>query len=222
MDLLEQRRVKVTTTITRDVPQKFWSDMIAGARQTYLSAFHQVLNDPNILDVQRLDQLFQVRHAHMEKLLNDVATNNGLACSATLLVDNGRQYVYAAKGAVGLTQTYVPAIGEMPKPARYREKLAAQNRIVSEPGLDFGTEAPELLLLKEFYGLVAHNPVGKRFTVEDQALGMIQFCVPNTDCTGWIIQLAIHDIIAEYAPATPVVKSERGPVWKADREEKKA
>jgi len=222
MDQQEMQRKAVIATVTRDLPQGFWADMGAGTRQAYLGAFHQVKNDPNILDDQRLDQLYQVRQAHMEKILMDVAVKHGLASSTTLLVENGRRYVYAAKGAVGLTQAYVQTIGDMPKPARFRERHAAQNRVVSEPRFDFGEEPSVLLHAKRFYGLIAHNPVGKRFSERDQALGLIQLCIPNPSCSSWIVQTALQELIAAYAPVVASEAKERGPTWKTDREEKKA
>ena len=213
-----RRRASILATVVRDTPRDFWEAISARARQTYLDAFHQTQNETSLLNEQRLDSLYQSRHFRMEHLLHSVAEAHGLACSATLVVENNRRYVYASKGAVGLTQAYVPAIGEMPKPARYRERRSAINRIISEPELPFGLEAPELLEAKEFYGLIAHNPVGKRFTVEDQTLGMMQLCVPQEGCTSWAAQLTVHEIIAAY---TADVRAERGPEWKRPIEEEK-
>src|SRR3546814_7516787 len=71
----------------------------------------------------------------------------------------------------------------MPKPARFRERLAAINDIMRSPRLDLGDEPREVLLGKRFYGLLAHNPAGKRFVESDQRLGMIQFCLPMKDCS---------------------------------------
>src|SRR3546814_4478945 len=67
------------------------------------------------------------------------------------------------------------SIGAMPKPARFRERLAAINDIMRSPRLDLGDEPREVLLGKRFYGLLAHNPAGKRFVESDRRLGMIQF-----------------------------------------------
>lgn len=216
----DRQRLSILSILVRDLPRGFWEDLRTRSRQAYLDVFHQIRNDPNILDEQRLDKLYQDRHFRMENLFKVLADGHGLACSATLLVENGRRYVYASMGAVGLTQAYVPTIGEMPKPARFRERHSALNRIVREPGLDFGLEPEELVELKAFYGLVAHNPVGKRFTESDQALGMIQLCVPVEGCASWAAQFALQEIISAYEVDKPAAKPERGPSWKREDEGK--
>ena len=213
-----RRRAGILSTVVRDIPREFWEDMRARTRQTYLDAFHRTQNETNLLDQQRLASLYQSRHFRMEHLLHAVAAAHDMACSATLLVENKCHYVYASRGAIGLTQAYVPSIGEMPKPARFRERHSAINRIITAPQLDFGLEAPELLEAKEFYGLIAHNPVGKRFTVEDQTLGMIQLCVPDAGCSSWAAQFTVHEIIAAYTTDT---KADRGPEWKRPVEDDK-
>lgn len=223
MDPAELQRAIILSTLTRDLPRSFWEDIAIRSRQAYLDVFHQVRNDPTILDEQRLDALYQARHFRMEHLLKTVAEAHGLACSATLLVTNNRSYVYASSGAVGLTQAYVPTIGEMPKPARFRERHSELNRLVTIPGLDFGLEPRELLASKEFYGLIAHNPAGRRFTESEQALGMIQLCVPTVGCSGWAAELPVQEIIASYrvAAPSPTPVTERGLTWKVQQEEEK-
>src|SRR3546814_19450852 len=79
----------------------------------------------------------------------------------------------------------------MPKPARFRERLAAINDIMRSPRLDLGDEPREVLLGKRFYGLLAHHPAGKRFVESDQRLGMIQFCLPVKACSDWALQIGI-------------------------------
>jgi hypothetical protein len=176
--------------------------------------------DPNVVGEQRIDKLYQDRHFRMEHLLTMLAREHGLACSSTLLSENNRHYVYCAKGAIGLTQTYVPAIGAMPKPARYREQLAAMSDIPKFPRLDLGDEPSEVLLGKDFYGLLAHNPIGKRFSEHDQRLGMIQFCAPVKDCSEWAVQITIEEIVAGYERVAPGKKADRRLPWKRRGEEK--
>lgn len=224
MDWLERLRAKILNTLVRDLPQGFWEDARARTRQTYLDVFHEIDANPNLVLEQRLDKLYQDRHFRMEKLLTILAADHGLACSPTLLVENNRSYVYATQGAIGITQTYVPAIGDMPKPAKFRERLAAMNGIAEMPRLDFGDEPKEALRIKDFYGLLAHNPVGKRFTEEDQRLGMIQFCVPVNDCSGWALQLTVQEIIATYDAKKDRKSQDRRLPWKdrgADKKDQK-
>lgn len=125
MDQLAQTRAIIVSTIVRDTPRAFWENVRAGARRTYADVFEQVRNEAGTLAEQKLDKLYQDRHFAMEHLLATVAKGHGFACSATLLTENNRRYVYATKGSIGLTQVYVPCIGAMPRPARFRERHAA-------------------------------------------------------------------------------------------------
>jgi hypothetical protein len=221
MDPAELTRATILGTIVRDIPKGFWEDLAARTRQGYLDVFHQTKNDPNILAEQRLDSLYQARHFRMEHVLKTASDAHGLASSATLIATNNRRYVYASMGSVGLTQAYVQTIGEMPKAARFRERHSELNRVVSEGMLDLGIEPAELLASKDFYGLIAHNPAGKRFTENEQALGMIQLCVPVVGCGAWAAELPIQEIIAAYA-AAPAEITERGPTWKVEKDDKAA
>jgi hypothetical protein len=218
----DRRRAMVLATLVGNLPKGFWDDLRARVAQVYADVYREVLNDPNILDEQRLTFLYQRRHFRMEHLLLTLAKEHGLSVSANLLIANNQSYVYAAGGVVSFTQHYVAAIGEMPKPARFRERHAAMNNIAAIPMFDFGDQPAALLESKEIYGLIVHNPVGKRFTESDQVLGMIQFGVPNPDCAEWAFELNVHDIAAAYAAARKTKKKDdRGPSWKQKKDEKR-
>ena len=119
-----------------------------------------------------------------------------------------------------MTQAYVPAMGEMPKAAKFRERFAAMNRPSRGGILDLGVEPRELLESKEFYGIVAHNPVGKRFEEELQALGMVQLSIPPPDCSGWLAQFPLQEIMAAYPRVEE--RGTRGELdWRADRDAKR-
>jgi hypothetical protein len=217
----DSHRASLLAITTHSLPLGFWTDLQARARQVYLDVFNQTLNDPGLLPEQRIDSLYQQRHFRMEFQLKTLADAYGLAASPTLLVENRRRYVYVSGGSVGLTQAYVSTIGELPKPARFRERLSALNKILLEPGFDFGLEPRELLKPKAFYGVIAHNPVGKRFDETDQTLGMIQLCVPMDGCRAWAAQFTLQELIGAYEDGTRNKKQERGPVWKTSVEERK-
>ena len=214
MDSHERQRRIILSTVVRDIPKAFWEDARARARQTYLDIYHEIAAYPNMLPEQRLDKLYQDRFFRMEYLLSVLATEHGFTWSAKLLAENSHHYVYATRGSVALTQTYVPAINDMPKPAKFREKLAAMNDISAQPQLALGDESPAIFAAKEFYGLLAHNPVGKRFTEDDQRLGMIQFCVPSLLCTRWEAQFALEEIISHYDVVAPASREDRRLPWK--------
>jgi len=214
VDAHERRRRIILSTIVRDIPKSFWEDARTRARQTYLDIYHEIAAYPNMLTEQRLEMLNQVRFFRMEHLLSVLAQEHGFTWSAKLLTENSHHYVYATLGAVALTQTYVPAIGDMPKPAKFRDKLAAMNEIAARPRLALGDEAPAIFATKEFYGLLAHNPVGKRFNESDQRLGMIQFCVPAPLCVKWEAQFAIEEIVSAHDVVAPAQKQGRRLPWK--------
>lgn len=220
MDWIEGLRAIVVSTIVRDLPQRFWEDARSQTRQTYLDTYHEVQANPNFVDEQRLDMLYQLRHFRMEKVLMELARRHGFAVSPTLLSANSRHYVYATKGAIGLTQAYVPTIGALPKPANYRGRLAAMADIPIAPRLDLGDEPRDVLLGKDFYGLFAHNPAGRRFRESEQRLGMLQFCIPDRDFSDWVIELTIEEILSAFRDATPEPKLDRRLQWKKRGKEK--
>ena len=145
MDWYERLRSTIVSTIVRDTPKGFWEEIRDRGRQTYLDTFHHVRTDPYMVVNQRIDSLYQVRHFRMEHLLATVAQQHGLACTPTLPSENKRHYVYVTKGAIGLTQAYVPAIGAMPKPARFRERHAKLTDIPKSPRFDLGDEPAEAI-----------------------------------------------------------------------------
>src|SRR3546814_18949385 len=115
MDWRERLHSVVLSTIVRDFPEGFWADIRTGARQAYLDVFHQVDADPNLVSEQSIDTLFQVRHFRMEHLLTKISLEHGIPCSATILAENNRHYVYSTKGDITQTQESVTAIGAMTK-----------------------------------------------------------------------------------------------------------
>ncbi len=214
METQDELKTAIMSAITRDYPKAFWEEAREAARQTYLDVFHQVSADPNILPDQRLDFLFQARHFRMEHVFMKLAERHSLPSTATLLVSNNRRYVLVTKGSIAMTQAYVQTIGAMPKPARYRERHAQINALSLQPQLDLGREPREAFLPKEFYGLLAHNPVGNRFDEQDQRLGMLQFCVPMSDCSAWVVELTMEEIISSYDAPAKDAKLKREMPWK--------
>lgn len=214
MDGHIRTRKFVLTAIVRDVPSGFWSDGLTQARLVYLDAFHEVAADSRILPEQRRDMLLQMRHFRMQHMLSSLAEKHGLARSPTVLAENARAIAYVAKGDIGMTQAYVSDIGAMPQPAKFRERFAAKMAL---PRLDLGDEPAEVMIGKYFYGLLAHNPVGSRFTEDDQKLGTMQFCLPAGDCKAWAVELTIPEIVQAYEAVTPIAKPDRSLPWKVVR-----
>lgn len=217
MDGYGRLRATALSVIIRDTPAAFWSDLRSGARIIYADIFAEVDNDRNVLPQQKLDKLLQDRHFRMEKLLIDLATKHGLHSSTTVIIENNRCHAYVARGDVAMTQSYVQDIGRMPHPAKFRERYAAAMDL---PRLDLGDEPTEVMLGRQFYGLIAHNPVGRRFDADEQRLGMIQFCLPARDCKAWTVEFAVAEILAGYdVEKKPVVEPSRSPTWKERKDE---
>lgn len=214
MDGHEHVRSTVLAALVRDVVQGFWSEALAQGRITYMDAFHEIATDTRLLPEQRKDALLQLRHFRMEHLLITLAEKYGLARSPTVLAENGRAIAYVTTGEVGMTQAYVSDIGAMPQPARFRERFAEKMGL---PRLDLGDEPAEVLTGKSFYGLLAHNPVGRRFREDDQKLGMMQLCLPASDCKAWAVELTITEILQAYDAAEPAIKPDRSLPWKIER-----
>lgn len=211
MDAHQRLKATALSVVVRDVPAGFWSEALTRGRLAYMDAYHQIAADTRILPEQRKDMLYQLRHFRMEHLLITLAEEYGLAKSPTVLAENGRTFAYVTTGDVGMTQAYVSEIGAMPQPARFRERFA---RKMDLPRLDLGDEPAEVMVGKSFYGLLAHNPVGRRFDENDQKLGMMQFCLPANDCKAWATELTITEIVQAYEAAKPADKPDRSLPWK--------
>jgi hypothetical protein len=106
---------------------------------------------------------------------------------------------------IGVTQSYVPVSGEMPKPAAFRKQLAEMAEFERILRLPLSDEPIELVTPKAVMGVLLHSPVGRRFSEDDQKLGAIGLFVPYKDYSGWAVELALPEIFAAY---TPVEKRE--------------
>ncbi|MEX1036271.1 MAG: hypothetical protein WDZ54_09960 [Sneathiella sp.] len=212
MNAYEHLRDTALSMLVRDIPEEFWSDLHALGKIVYADTFAEVENDPSVVADQKIDLLLQRRHFRMEKLLVDLAARHGLSSSMSLILQNGRCHAYVFKGDVSMTQSYVKCIGDLPQPAKFRERLANTMEL---PRLDLGDEPDGAFIMPKLYGLVAHNPLGRRFVENDQKLGMIQFCLPSVDCKAWAVELSLTEISSVY-PSTPSkAKPSRSLSWKA-------
>lgn len=216
MDAYERLRATATAKIIRDIPLAFWSDLRALAIIAYADVFAAVDADKNILPSQKIDDLLQRRHFRMEKLIVDLATRHGLSHSTSVIPENSRHHAYVFNGDVAMTQSYVQAIGSLPQPAKFRERLANSMDL---PRLDLGDEPDGAFVMRNIYGLIAHNPIGRRFRVEEQKLGMIQFCLPATDCRAWAVEFTVTEILDAYPAAPKKEAPRRSMPWKKPKDD---
>lgn len=211
MNAYERLRATATSMIIQSIPAQFWTDLRALALIGYADVFADVAADKNVLPDQKIDDLLQRRHFRMEKLIIDLAIRHGLSNSMSLIVQNNRRHAYVFKDGVAMTQSYVQAIGEMPQPAKFRERLANSMGL---PRLDLGDEPAGAFVMPNLYGLIAHNPVGRRFNAEEQRLGIIQFCLPSGDCKAWAAELTVAEILDAYPVAPKRGVPKRSLPWK--------
>jgi hypothetical protein len=150
----------------------------------------------------------------MDWELYESANRHGLIATANLLPENQWYHAYVVSGSFGITQSYVQAVGELPHPAKFRERLA---EAAACPRLPFD-EVKEIFEVKEFYALFAHNPVGRMFSEEHQRLGALSLCIPSKDMRSWVAELSVPELLAYYPAKVAVKKVGRGPTWKRDQD----
>ena len=217
MDAYRRLRDTAITMIVSNLPSQFWVDLRSMAIIAYAEAFAAVEADKNVLPDQKIDDLLQRRHFKMEKLIVDLAIKHGLSHTMSLIVQNNRRHAYVFNGDVAMTQSYVQAIGSMPQPAKFRERLANSMGL---PRLDLGDEPEGAFVMPELYGLIAHNPIGRRFSMEEQKLGMIQFCIPSGDCKAWAVEFTVTEILDAYPAAPKKDVAKRSLQWKNQQNNK--
>jgi len=217
MDTYQELYNQTLEILVSDTPTEFWDDLSSIGKNIYADAYAEVKNDSSVILEQKIDYLLQRRHFRMEKLLVDLAVRYNLSHSMSLISQNNRRHALVYNGDVSMTQSYVQAIGDLPQPAKYREKLA---NAMTLPRLDLGDEPKNTFIMRELYGLIAHNPVGRRFQEDHQKLGMIQFCLPSKDCKKWAMELSIPEIISAYPAKTKLIIPTRSLPWKSSKDKK--
>lgn len=193
-------RQSVLDAIIADTPEAFWRRTGERAQFVYGDSYAAVEADPALLPEQRLQKLYQERYFKMEHALITVGSETGMPGSAKLVGINQCYYAFAAKGRIGITQSYVPLSGDMPKPAAFRKQLAEMAEFERALRLPLDDEPIELVTPKSVMGILLHSPVGRRFNKDDQNLGTLGFFVAYKDYSGWAVQLALAEILAAYVP----------------------
>jgi hypothetical protein len=210
----EEVRKFIIDQIVKHVPRDFVEEYHDRAKRAYSEAFAEVNHSPTTLTHQRIFKLNQDRCFRLDWELYECAQAHGLVATANLLPENQWHHAYVVSGGFGITQSYVQALGDLPHPAKFRERLAEAARC---PRLPFD-DPKEIFVLKDFYALFAHNPVGKTFTEEHQRLGALTFCIPSRDMRGWVAELSVPELISFYPAKKGTRKVGRGPTWKRHTE----
>ncbi len=207
----ERVRAHILEQTVANIPRSFVEEYADRARRAYAETYADVAASPATLEHQRLFKLNQDRCFRMDWELYTCALAHGLVATANLLPENQWYHAYAVSGSFGITQSYVQALGDLPHPAKFRERLAEAARC---PRLPFD-DPEEIFAVKEFYALFAHNPVGRTFSEEHQRLGSLMFCVPSKDMRGWAADTSVPELLSLYPAAKGVRKVGRAPTWKA-------
>jgi hypothetical protein len=82
-----------------------------------------------------------------------------------------------------------------------------------------GDDPENAFIMRNIYGLIAHNPIGRRFHVEEQKLGMIQFCLPASDCRAWAVEFTVTEILEAYPAAPKRDVPKRSMPWKKPKDD---
>jgi hypothetical protein len=202
--------------IVANIPRDFLEDLLGRFGLAYTDRFHLSKHEPTTLEEHRLPKLQQDRVFRLDWELMQSARAHGLIATSRPVAENNWSFTYVIAGDIGLTQSYVPAIGDLPKAAKFRDELAKAGNIPRLP-LD---DPAEIYQRKKFYALLAHNPVGRHFTEDDQKLGSLQLCVPYKDMNGWAVAKSVPEILSYYPVTTKEAEPTRAPTWKrkSDRE----
>lgn len=204
-------------TIVESTPRGFWQTFRDRLTAVYEDTFEAVLHDAAVLDDQKLEKLRQDRFFRLETLLYETAETHGMPVSTKVIGDNQHNYVLVNCGGICLTQCYVPTVGDLPKPAKFRERLSMMSTISDQQRLLLGDEPVGIREPSRYFGLLTHNPIGSRFNAEEQRLGHLQFGVPWSGCTSWAARLLLTEIVSSYLPASEEPGKAR-PKWKQRRE----
>ena len=196
------------------IPKGFLLEVQGRFRRAYLEEYSEVQHSMTTLAEQRLFKLCHNRCFRMDWELSEAARAHGLNVTTKELPLNKWHHTYVTCGAFGLTQSYIPRVGDLPHPARFRESLAAAANCPRLP-LD---EPEEIYSVKDFYGLLAHTPVGRCFSEAEQKLGTLMLCVPDRTMKSWALSCSVPDLVAMYPEVRESKETGRTlPTWKAVR-----
>ena len=212
MEAKDELKAHIVANAIRSFPKGFLENLQKRAETAYVDTFEQIRHDPTVLPEQRIHKLKYDRCFRMDNELAQAAKAFGLPFTAKPLAENNWHYVYATVGEFGITQSYVQKIGDLPAPAKFRERLADAANIPRFP-LD---DDPEIFKPRQFYGLFTHNPVGQVFSYDMQKLGSLRLCVPYKGMKGWALEIPVVELTSLYPADMKVAVATPAPTWKKD------
>jgi hypothetical protein len=206
----ELLREHVLARAVVSIPRGFLVEFNERVTRAYAEEFAEIAHKPARLAEQRIFNLAQDRCFRIDWELYEAAKAYGLPATPRPLPENKWHHTYVIAEEFGLTQSYVQRLGDLPQPAKFREKLAAAANFPRLP-LD---DPAEIYAIKNFYTLFAHNPLGRSFCEQDQRLGSLMFCVPDQFMKRWTVEISVAELISYYPVEKKQTKTDRGPTWK--------
>lgn len=193
-ELDEKLKRKITTAIIQSYPAGFWRELYDRIAGMYADMYEQIKHDGTVLDSQKICKLQQDRPFKIDWVMAEVAKRHGISCSTEAVPNNGWNHAYAVSGNLGITQSYVPTFNDFPQHAKFREALSKASKF---PQLEF--EDQEAFNKEyEFYGLIAHTPIARRFDEQSCKLGSAQLCIPHPGMNEWALTVGLLELESLY------------------------
>lgn len=208
-ELDEELKRRIIQAIVESYPAAFWRELYDRIAIMYLSMYEQIKHDTTVLDSHKLLKLQQDRPFKIDWVMSDVAQRFNIPCTTEAVSDGVWNHAYAVSGSVGLTQSYVQYYGEFPQAARFRQELSKASKF---PKLEFAGEKA-FNKAYEFYGLVAHSPIARKFDENSCKLASAQLCIPHPGMNEWAATIGLLELESKYAEHKAInnVESRKSP-----------
>lgn len=209
-----EARAALLAKIVLTVPRGFWRSAIAGTAWAYGEALTSTKNDPRFLPTQGRFRAAQERHFLMETSLAKAIGENGGNFAPEFVASNGWSYGLGKIGQFGVMQKKVGDHRE-PPPGEFRKQVVAANEFHRTGDL-FTIDGCHMTGETPVQGVLIHAPKSPRFP--DPRFGepaFTRFAVPFGDYSGWVIDMELSEILAQY-PAEERERKGPKPVWKKD------
>lgn len=216
MENIDRLKQHIRNGAVNSFPKQFLVDLQNRTERAYQDTFAEVAHSKTTLPEQRIHKLRQERCFRMDYELAQAAKKFDIPYTAKQLAENDWQFTYITSGNFGATQSYVPQMGCLPSPAKFRDTLA---RAATIPRLPIDDDE-EIFRERTFYGLFAHNPIGSIFDEEKQKLGSIQLCVPFEDMKKYALEVSVAELLADYPAESKPGVAFPSPTWKRDTKRK--
>ncbi|MGD0193140.1 MAG: hypothetical protein ABSD74_20585, partial [Rhizomicrobium sp.] len=197
-------------------PVAVWKGLGDQVPWAYAEAHDSAENDPRVLPDQASFKAAQDRHFFLEYTLSTIAKETGSAFVSSIVLENGWRYGIFRAGKVTFTQKCVGSYGEIPPPAKFRERLAESNGFIRQGKFAFMRDAVKVTEA-EINGVLIHGPESRSFRSPGFSRpAFICYAVPFPDYSGWVAKYELAELVASYIAAQPKSKKPE-PKWKSEQ-----